>query len=181
MLSHLGAMLARLEAMLAQHARKKRQKTNKKANKNNNAAKKAKTPCYGGFAPGSPQVPPRVGGRFGARLAQLWGRWPTLGAVSPLLGHVGPIWALCCPILILCWPILNICETFVVQSWPDVGPKKIETQKAWKNQWIRKVLATMLRLCWPSFEAMLVHLGAMLAHLGAMLARLRAMLAHLGR
>ena len=41
--------------------------------------------------------------------------------------------------------------------------------------------ATMLTLCWPIFEAMLVHLGAMLAHLGAMLGRLRATLVHLGR
>ena len=53
-------------------------------------------------------------------------------------------------------------------------------QKLLKNPWIRKVLAPMLRLCWTSFEAMLVHLGAMLAHLGAILARLKAMLAHLG-
>ena len=41
--------------------------------------------------------------------------------------------------------------------------------------------ATMLTLCWPILEAMLVHLGAMLAHLGAILARLRAMLVRLGR
>ena len=101
-LSHLGAMLARLEAMLAQHARKKRQKTNKKANKNKHAAKKPEPHA----TEGSPQVPPRVGGRFGARLAQAWRPcWPTLGAVSPLLGHVGPMWALGCPILMLCRPI----------------------------------------------------------------------------
>ena len=39
----------------------------------------------------------------------------------------------------------------------------------------------VLKLCWPIFEARLVHPGAMLAQLGPILGRLRAMLGRLGR
>ena len=126
-LSHLGAMLARLEAMLAQHARKKRQKTNKKANKNKHAAKKPEPHATEGSPPGSPQ-----------------GRRPFWGKVGPgmgaMLAHVGGLCRLCWAMLGQCGPYaapsgcyVGPSETDVVQSWPDLGPTKDETQKLWKT------------------------------------------------
>ena len=58
-LGHLRATLNRLEAMLAQHARRNARTRTKTQTKTKTSQKKPKTPCYGGFPPGSSQVPPR--------------------------------------------------------------------------------------------------------------------------
>ena len=165
----------------------------RKSKQKQKCRKKAETPCYGGFAP-------RVGGRFQARLAQLWRPcWPTCGAASPLLGHVGPIWALCCPILILCWRILNIRCPILARCWPKKRRNAKSMEKthgfamfwhpcrgyvgpAWRPGWSSLGLCwPILGLSWPVLGLCWPILGARLSHLGAMLARLEAMLAQHAR
>ena len=147
MLSHLGAMLARLEAMLAQHVTRNARRRTKTQTKIE-MPQKSRNPMVRRVRPRFPQLPPRVGGGFGARLAQLWGPcWPTLGAASPLLGHVGPVWALCCPILTLCWPILNMCCPILALCWP----KKRRTAKTMEKPMDSQGFGNHI-------EAMLAHL-----------------------
>ena len=178
MLSHLGAMLARREAMLAQHTTRNARRQTKTQTKIK-ISQKSRNPMLRRvrprFPPGTPQ---------GRRL--FWGKvGPVMGAMwAHVGGHVasaGPCWADLGPMLPHLGSMLAHLKHMLSNLGPMLAQKMDEPQKPWKNPWIRKVLATMLRLCWPILEAMLVHLGAILARLGAMLARLKAMLAHLGR
>ena len=201
----LGAMVARLEAICWPNMRARNPGRQTKKQTKTNMPQTSRNPMLRRVRP---QVPPRLGALFGARLAQLWGPcWPMLGAVSPLpamLGRSGPYVA-------PSWFYVGPFYIYVVQSRADVGPQKDETQKPWKTHgfarfwqpcwgyvgpalglcwsifglcWpILGLCWLVLGLCWPILGARLSHLGAMLARLEAMLAqhaRMGAMLAHVG-
>ena len=81
-----------------------------------------------------PQVPPRVGGRCGERLAQLWRPgWPTLGAASPPPGHFWPILAPMLPHLESIESMLAHLKHTLSNLGPRFAQKKTKRKKPWKK------------------------------------------------